>query len=185
MKLELKHLAPYLPYRLKVYHEDNSAERMEYELRADIVRKYGQKPLPFERIAELQILNTDQVVSRRKFKPILHPFSDLTKEIEHRGERFVPLVELAKIAFQKADKHNSVYGYIDIGHDYSFHLDRKEMSFDCRKGYDGNNWDSNYYVPNQLQLFQKLFEWHFDLFELIEQGLAIDINTLEESLDKI
>ena len=25
---------------------------------------------------------------------------------------------------------------------------------------------------------QKLFEWHFDVFGLIEAGLAIDINTL-------
>ena len=29
-----------------------------------------------------------------KFKPILHPLSDLTKEIVHKGERFVPLRKL-------------------------------------------------------------------------------------------
>ena len=28
---------------------------------------------------------------------------------------------------------------------------------------------------------QKLFEWHFDVFGLIDKGLAIDINTLPQS----
>jgi hypothetical protein len=28
-------------------------------------------------------------------------------------------------------------------------------------------------------VFKNLFEWHFDVFGLIEQGLAIDINTLK------
>ena len=34
-------------------------------------------------------------------------------------------------------------------------------------------------IQNQLQLFQKLYEWHFDIFGLIEKGEAIDINTLK------
>ena len=28
--------------------------------------------------------------------------------------------------------------------------------------------------------YEKLFEWHFDIFGLIEKGLAIDINTLSD-----
>jgi len=28
--------------------------------------------------------------------------------------------------------------------------------------------------------FEKLISWHFDVFGLIEKGLAIDINTLKE-----
>lgn len=30
------------------------------------------------------------------------------------------------------------------------------------------------------KIVQKLFEWHFDVFGLIEKGLAIDINTLNK-----
>ena len=30
-------------------------------------------------------------------------------------------------------------------------------------------------------LVSKLIEWHFDVFGLIEKGLAIDINTLPQS----
>ena len=32
----------------------------------------------------------------------------------------------------------------------------------------------------RLDQWQKLFEWHFDVFGLIDAGLAIDINTLEK-----
>jgi hypothetical protein len=35
----------------------------------------------------------------------------------------------------------------------------------------------------QLSQFQKLFEWHFDVFGLIEKGLAVDINTLSVQND--
>lgn len=30
------------------------------------------------------------------------------------------------------------------------------------------------------ELFEKLYEWHFDINNLIERGLAIDINTVNE-----
>ena len=40
-------------------------------------------------------MNEDEFyVDIDKFKPILHPLSDLTKEIVHKGERFVPLRKL-------------------------------------------------------------------------------------------
>ena len=34
------------------------------------------------------------------------------------------------------------------------------------------------YLPNGIVL--QLFEWHFDVFGLIEKGIAIDINTLNK-----
>jgi hypothetical protein len=36
------------------------------------------------------------------------------------------------------------------------------------------------YLPNWT--VEKLLEWHFDIYGLIEAGLAIDINTLEKGL---
>ena len=51
------------------------------------------------------------------------------------------------------------------------------------------HWDIGGYKPNDIELGMvlskmyievvKLFEWHFDVFGLIPEGLAIDINTLE------
>ena len=37
--------------------------------------------------------------------PILHPLSDLTKEIEHKGEKFVPLEEFGLVANEQNLKH--------------------------------------------------------------------------------
>ena len=34
------------------------------------------------------------------------------------------------------------------------------------------------YETTNYETIEKLFEWHFDVFGLIEKGLAIDINTL-------
>lgn len=40
----------------------------------------------------MAIGNLDEILHTNKdYKPILRPLSDLTKEIEHKGERFVPI----------------------------------------------------------------------------------------------
>ena len=46
---------------------------------------------------------------------------------------------------------------------------------------DGNNESYNDILDwISVYDFQKLYEWHFDIHNLIERGLAIDINTLEK-----
>lgn len=70
-------------------------------------------------------------------KLILRPLSDLTKEIEVNGEKFVP-----------------------------------------RSKFFGNPLD--YIITkNSYEVVQQLISWHFDIFGLIDAGLAIDINTLK------
>lgn len=66
MKLKLYHLAGYLPYELK----------------------YKDIPDGFEGIRELNLFSIDWCLVNGK--PILRPLSDLTKEIEVNGEKFVP-----------------------------------------------------------------------------------------------
>lgn len=96
-------------------------------------------------------------------KPIIHPLSDITKEIEHKGEKFVPI-----------DRFNELFGYkycrlvyyVNSGigwYIYSSFSDTA-ISFD------------NMYLP-----IKKLIEWHFDIAGLIEKGEAIDVNTLSEN----
>ena len=115
------------------------------------------------------------------FRPICHPLSDFTKEIEHNGKEFVPMIELAKISFPKSNKFIIINNYVDLGNNYSFHIDIKEMSFDCRRDYKGKKWDYNCYVPNQLQLCTKFFEWHFWIFDqsYFDKGIILDINKLK------
>ena len=111
--------------------------------------------------------------------PILRPL-DLTKEIEHGGEKFVPIVELAKIAWVDEDidfkyqslkegtvfiafsDKNNVFGYDSNTQSFFGAIDGKPCS-----------------VVNQLTLFETMIKWHFDLSDLISKNQAIDINILE------
>ena len=135
MKLELKHLAPYLPYGLK------------YRLHGNFPIQNGVDNW-IEDIREISPFNftLEKVLTWETCKPILRPLSDLTKEIDHNGGRFVPK-DRAKRIYGWKDEWILETGHIRIGH-----------------------------LP--FVVIEKLFEWHFDVFGLIDQGLAIDINTL-------
>jgi hypothetical protein len=122
MKLELKHLAPYLPYELK----------MEKIKGFEDIRTMGS-----------DINNSSTIVNigaciRLQYKPILRPLSDLTK----------------------------VNGF--------------SLSDMISHGYHNPFWlPENFEVKYLMNLdFEKLVSWHFDVFGLIEKGLAIDINTI-------
>ncbi len=102
------------------------------------------------------------------FIPILRPLSGLTKEIEHKGETFVAIVELAKIAegsdikILDYEQKDSVYGvkYIDQIGDKCVFAYHKEASTFAINSLDYGFFDICIY---QLQLFQQLLKWHFDL----------------------
>jgi len=114
------------------------------------------------------------------FIPILRPLSDLTKEIEHKGDKFVPIVKLMQIAYESQDRcitSKSVYVEDNM---HTVKVNVFEFAFDI----DDNSFisilnNSLSAVPNQLDLFQQLVKWHFDLFGGIESGEAIDVNTLD------
>ena len=91
------------------------------------------------------------------YKPILRPLSDLTKPIEHNGEKFVPIERLA------FEFRLQMYQFIDgafYDNNYRRYLDIKEMPF---------------------VVVLKLIEWHFNLFGRIDNGEAIDVNLLQEN----
>ena len=121
MKLELKHLAPYLPYGLKF---------------KDIPKGYNKDRL-------LNIVSFEWCLSNGK--PILRPLSDLTKEIKVNGNLFTP-------------NHHPLFK-IFISADMDWFIDNCPFFVDYGQ-------------------VQKLLEWHFDVFGLIDAGLAIDKNTL-------
>lgn len=123
------------------------------------------------------------------FKPILHPLSDLTREIEHKGERVVPIVELANKCFNNTfttfpniktfevlnSDNKESFGFIGYTEDERFSL-----TFDNTfNNQSFEFWiDGREHYIKQFDLFLKLIEWHFDIAELIESGDAIDVNTL-------
>ncbi len=148
-KLELKHLAPYLPYELEII---NTIRDLRLTLKGvqtdlDIIHSHGKTPIKF-------------------IKLVLRPLSDLTKEIEHNGEKFVPLAEIL-IAIPSAAFRFKIH---------------KNTVIECWEDKEDGKHMKFYLDPimgmNEFQHIQKLFEWHFDVEGLIEKGLAIDINTL-------
>jgi hypothetical protein len=177
MELQLKQLAPYLPYCLSL---------MVGSLRD--YRQYGSEEMVS--LGGITELSTD--IDCRDFKdvkPILRPLTDLTSEITHNGKTFVPLRELIDDAdhlcfvdwYDGFDKYTTQIDD-DWNHVISFDSSDGELQF----GFDANSNSfhltidrQNELILGQLDLFNKLFEWHFDIFGLIEAGLAINKNTLK------
>ena len=139
MKLELEHLAPYLPYELKI----------KFNISGEIgILEYINTKRSFAGTVEEES-QTDEYYycdNIENIKPILRPLSDLTKEIEVNGEKFYPLQKFGLVA----NKNNQEFFEVKIKEQW---ITFKEM--------------------------QILISWHFDVFGLIENNLAIDINTLK------
>jgi len=132
MKLEIKHLAPYLPYKIKGRSRNTGTMFIITGFNSrNSITTYGD--LDMSDFEGTQLL--------------LRPLSDLTKEIEVNGEKFVPIKKFKKTTLLK---HVSKYPF-----------DFKDLEFE------------------RYDVMLLLFQWHFDVFGLIEGGLAIDINTLK------
>jgi hypothetical protein len=137
-KLTLEHLAPYLPYGLKMKVCDPF---YKYEI------------MTLCDASGLSNIGISTVIDEpQDFKPILRPLSDLTKKIEDNGNKFVPIDYINQHYLKcTIDKD----GIVNDG------IDKYEILF----------------LP--YCLIKELLQLHFDVFGLIEKGLAIDINTLE------
>ena len=83
--------------------------------------------------------------------PILRPLSDLTKEIEHGGEKFVPIERLFRNKVNESE--------------FEFYL------------FELTTWIKSEMII--YRYLKKLINWHFDIADLISKNQAIDINTLE------
>lgn len=138
-ELELKHLAGYLPYGLKgISTEEN--------LGIEIVKGFST----YGKNDTINMITNVDDIDLIMFKPILYPLSDLTKEIEVNGEKFVP-----KEVLDETHVSNWSYGNI-------------------------KNVNTEMLQEAPFWWTTKLYEWHFDIHGLIEKGLAIDINTLNK-----
>jgi hypothetical protein len=171
MKLELKHITPYLPYGLKYQYQGvtNLEEIKKYNktkpkddfwnLRFDWETN-KPKAIIGNRIGVIKEIKFYKEYTTIHFgiyhgylktlffeeiKPILRPLSDLVKNIEIDGEKFVPI-----------DKLEEMFGQTIF----------PQLPMNCQS-----------YI-----LMQKLFEWHFDVFGLIPEGIAIDINEQQRKL---
>ena len=166
MKLEIKHLAPYLPHSLKCVYPEKYDEifilvglRNPYKT---VNKWFLTTELRLDKSTKIRshVFNTEK--PEVNFKPILRPLSDLTKEIEHNSERFVPCEEIKK------------YYPLPSFAGWGFNLETDNSNV---VGF--RTPESWLPLVDWMPFYQKLFEWHFDVFDLIENGLAIDINSIE------
>jgi len=141
LELELKHLAPYLPYGLRF--KGNGYIKKLIGINSFRFNTYA----PFRTQEGIYARDENLVMLG---KPILRPLSDLTKEIEHNGKKFIPV------------------NYIEDDNPNTAEIQN------CAIMSDGSI-ELHYWRDYQL-----LFILHFDVFGLIEKGLAIDINTLKD-----
>jgi uncharacterized protein YprB with RNaseH-like and TPR domain len=146
----MEHLAPYLsdylPFKLKgnynIYTNKNKTDLFYFQTETLTGLNFKDKKI---------FLTSGCVTEKEDFVPYLRPLSYLTKEIEVNGERFYPLEKLTEI-----------FGGRPISFDGNCFYTKIQKSV-VRKKED--------LVPlhfSQLDAFNKLFEWHFDVYGLIE-----------------
>lgn len=185
MELELKHLAPYLPYGLKFEHvEYDYSDKVNHNITK--MESLSADLITFEDCSDYYFDADNCDGYNPTVVPLLLPMSSLYTEME---DGKVPIVELAKICYQKA-------GYNAIVEDgkcyvvnnqnakiYRFCYDQSHKSFYSMTLFVTSEWrakvvryceDRDTGVHNQLDLFIYLFENHFDVFGLIDKGLALD-----------
>ena len=187
--LKIEHLAPYLPYGVKV--------KVNTEL--------NNKPYNIMTLCDKTGLSnlgiSDFMDDVRCFKPILRPLSDITHE---------KMVEVLADTFGWGEKivfklYDDEIWVTSKGGDYHFDPEIHETESDYEYDYldlqdeaDGESvitchipftmsqnlsWgtgDFQYFVcaKHYLRFTQELCKRHYDIFGLIAAGLAIDINTL-------
>lgn len=209
MKLELKHLKNYLGTGLKCQYigvingkelsaEDKRLSGLDVfdpKYKCEVSPEYALKIGELKEIKVYKNYWTAHIGIHRRglktfcnghdFKPILLPLSALTEPLEDGS---IPIVELAKMAemiepisFDKMEDHVRLQRGV-VAKD---RFNNQWLMFDFKHGF--SMWHKPHgelnhrptLCENQLQLFEYLFEHHFDIYGLIDAGLAIDKRTIK------
>jgi hypothetical protein len=193
MKLELKHIAPYLPYGLNVVFDNKISGILS-----------GIRPNLLTELIVMEELDNNTPIYKNwcldDTKPVLKPLSDISNEIEVNGKKITPIIELAKIngfhykfgeivnendtivLYSKPVKHPTANSPL-VKHFFEMDLDNCDFDwgFVFFDKDDKKEVETVFFpIRNQMELFNKLLEWNFDVLNLIPQGLAISYNELKE-----
>lgn len=145
-KLKLKHLTPYLPYKLKVV-EWYLGKQIHDEFIVDCVNWDGENIGGSD--ATLDSFELERTFNLRDIKPILRPISSMSieeiKELQDIVKDEDIYISVSKTNIWIEDNTSDPYG----GH--------MELHIDVL--YEAYEW---------------LFKNHFDIFNLIRRGLAIE-----------
>ena len=165
-ELELKHLAPYLPYGLS------------FSVNLNDVRDNFPNELRTLKLAEISI-----DLALKKGKPILRPLYSMTKKEAY--DLLCLIVGIEDIGFEQSD-----LDYISLNYKYDMLEIEGEFPFDdyvCGTEYtinisnDGiacfDTGSNGVYISHSA--YNYLFSKHFDIFGLIDEGFAIDKTTFK------
>ncbi len=195
-KLELADIAGYLPYSLKVERYCMIDEYMEtLNVVGCMTNISNMPPALWLRCTEGR---GDFMEHICLCKPILHSMSDLTKPMTHpdinNGEEFVPIEYISfeilgnytPNKWEVKKGRDTIDGEIvrqSIGIEYSDNLGGGQYAVCFSKG------NTSVHIRNAngdmvdtrctMMVIEFLQKTHFDYLGLIDQGLAIDINTIE------
>lgn len=156
-KLTIQKLAPYLPYGLQCHIMGEHNDKNEPK----VFKFFGANQDWAEVEGIDKIDNHVHLVDLHYISdcfPILRPLSDLTKEITHNGETFVPIQRLKEI-YNSDDDGEPMHIYFDNIQGLRIY------------GY----WDDeqNIELAMPFWMYEKCFEWMIDAYSLIDQNLAI------------
>ena len=143
MKLELRHLSPYLPYKLDFITQSGKVFKSETKDCFEIRILKGNSPNGNKQYHSLTLGK----INRGEFKPILRPLSDLNKD--------KPFI----FELRNQENNDTLLWAVDQNTDESF--------------------ISHYNNELTFSVLDYLYKNHFDIFNLIENNLAIDINTIK------
>jgi len=172
MKLELKHLAPYLPYGVKCYVDfkdeesgdvvyiptvDLTTDNIQYYLNSRVTGMIALRPL-----SDLVDQTLIATLCKKAIFQIwgFDDFDFIIKSYHNEGDN---------------------YGIVATSDDWliGFTVDF-EMQKDFRLSLATPGQEStSYMMLDKLELFNWMLENHFDVFGLIDAGLAIDINSIK------
>lgn len=189
--MELKNIFGYLPYGLKWMPIQIKRQNLPFSSRWDYVREGYISELDLEMLHKVvENLNEYPFDPQKRtyfLKPILRPLSDLTKEIEINGEKFVPIVIIAKMfGFDGLEKFELDDESVEYGWVEHYMDDSQPYSFGYFQNGEFGTWydDIDESHPIQVHCKMEVIEWlykhHFDTYDLIGKGLAVDINTINQ-----
>ena len=165
MKLELKHIAPYLPYGLQVNANDSDLRIKNFTGEISSWEYYDTR---FNVWNEYKL--ESHTVSIGSIKPILRPINSMTKEEAY---------EFGILAVGEADMEDKEIGVgvmklMRDTYPTIVYQDQEDEEYSVIIQFSSIGVYMSGIAMMSYEAYEWLFKNHFDVFDLIEKGLAIN-----------
>jgi hypothetical protein len=127
--------------------------------------------------AEKYIVTSDGKINIKNLTAIMHPIESMYREIEVRGEKFIPVIRIAQEFFPHiASWHTGV----PKDQDFEFCMNEDEdQFFNYSDGFMMYDYFSEVPMNDHWKMYERLDEWMIDYRGLIDRGVAISVYELD------